>query len=211
MDTLLNFEIEFTLFIQSLGQWLKAPFTFLSFLATEDFFLVMMPLIYWCIDSVLGLRLAIMLVASNSLNSSLKMLFRTPRPFWYDPRVQSLSMETSFGMPSGHSQNSGSLWGMLGLTVKKRWMTIVVSLVIFLIGLSRIYLGMHFLHDVLSGWLAAAALLALYFWLEKPVSRWLARLSFAWKIMVFFGAALLVMLIGVAPTWVNPSWQLGCT
>ncbi len=208
MEAIFDFEIEFTLFIQSLGHWLQAPFTFLSFLATEEFFIVMMPLIYWCVDALLGLRLAIMLVASNSINSGLKMLFRTPRPFWYDTRVQSLSMETSFGMPSGHSQNSGSLWGMLALHVKKRWMTIITILVIFLIGLSRIYLGMHFLHDVLSGWLAAAALLALYFWLEKPVGRWLAKLSFAWQIVFFFAVSLLVVLIGIAPTWVNPSWQL---
>lgn len=208
MDAILNFEIEITLFFQNLGAWLTTPMVAISFLATEYFFMVMMPLVYWCVDSLMGLRMAFMLVISDSLNNFFKMLFHTPRPFWFDKRVASLSSETGFGMPSGHSQNSASLWGMMAATAKKKWLTIVALIVIVLVGISRIYLGMHFLHDVLSGWLIAGILLWVYLKLEKPAAKWLAPKKLSIQILYAFLFSIVILLPTLISISVSTGWQM---
>lgn len=208
MDAIWNIEIEITLFFQNLGAWLTTPMVAISFLATEYFFMVIMPLVYWCVDSLMGLRLAIMLVISDSMNNFFKMLFHTPRPFWFDTRVDSLSQETGFGLPSGHSQNSASLWGMMAASVKKKWFTIVALIVILLVGISRIYLGMHFLHDVLSGWLIAGVLLWIYLKLEKPVAKWLAPKRLSIQILYAFLFSIVIIIPTLISISVSEGWQM---
>jgi len=69
----------------------------------------------------------------------------------------------SYGFPSGHTSNSVVLWGGILLLFKTLWSTIFCALLILLIPLSRMYLGRHFLADVLGGYLVGS--LSLYvFW-----------------------------------------------
>lgn len=208
MDSLLNFEIGITLFLQSLGSWLAVPFQAISFLATEEFIIMLLPLIFWSIDSILGVRMAFMLVISGSFNNYFKVLFHSPRPFWFDARVKSYSMETGFGLPSGHSQNAASLFGMMAATVRKKGFTIAVLVVIFLVGLSRLYLGMHFLRDVLSGWLLGGLFVLLYMRLEKPVVKWLITKSLALQILLSFILGIVLILLGFGSMALSSSWQM---
>ena len=208
MDSLLNFEIGITLFLQSLGSWLALPFQAISFLATEEFIIMLLPLIFWSIDSIMGVRMAFMLVISGSFNNYFKVLFHSPRPFWFDARVKSYSMETGFGLPSGHSQNAASLFGMMAATIRKKGFTIAVLMVIFLVGLSRLYLGMHFLRDVLSGWLLGGLFVLLYMRLEKPVVKWLVTKSLALQIMLAFVLGIVLILLGFGSMALSASWQM---
>ncbi len=208
MDSLLNFEIGITLFLQQLGAWLATPFQAISFLATEDFIILIMPLIFWSIDSLMGVRLAFMLVISGSFNNYFKMLFHSPRPFWYDARVKSYSMETGFGLPSGHSQNAAGLFGMMAATVRKKGFTIFILVVIFLVGLSRLYLGMHFLRDVLAGWFLGGLFVWLYMRFEKPVANWLGAKSLSMQILLSFVLALVLILLGFGSKALSSSWQM---
>ena len=56
METLLNSGIGIILAFQSLGEWLLAPMKLFSFLGTEDFYILALPIIYWCFDAALGCR-----------------------------------------------------------------------------------------------------------------------------------------------------------
>ncbi len=208
MDSLLNFEVSITLFLQNLGAWLATPFQAISFLATEEFFIMILPLIYWSIDSLMGVRLAFMLVISGSFNNYFKMLFHSPRPFWYDARVKSYSMETGFGLPSGHSQNAASLFGIMAATLRKKGFTIAVLVVVFLVGLSRLYLGMHFLRDVLTGWLLGGLFVWLYMRFEKPIAGWLGSKSLSMQIFLSFVLALVLILLGFGSKALSASWQM---
>lgn len=208
MDLLLNFDISITLFLQSLGSWLAAPFQAISLLATEEFFILIMPLIYWSIDSLMGVRMAFLLVISGSFNNYFKVLFHSPRPFWYDARVKSYSMETGFGLPSGHSQNAAGLFGMMAATIRKKGFTIAILVVIFLVGLSRLYLGMHFLRDVLAGWLLGGLFVLLYMRLEKPVAKWLVTKSLALQILLSFVLGIVLILLGFGSLALSASWQI---
>ena len=69
------------LYLQSFGKWLATIMQVFTFFGEEDFFLIAMPVIYWCVDAALGLRVAVALILGNSLNGILKLLFHAPRPF----------------------------------------------------------------------------------------------------------------------------------
>lgn len=144
------------LYLQNLGNWLVPIAEFFTFLGFEEFYLLIMPAIYWCVDSLIGARLAFMLVATTSLNGVLKLAFHSPRPYWVSAEIKALSSETSFGIPSGHAQNAFALWGTWAGSLRKTWAWLMAGFVILMIGLSRLALGMHFPSDVLlCGSLAA--------------------------------------------------------
>lgn len=112
-------------------------------------------------------RLALVMVGGLILNQVLKFLFRRSRPeLWPGSRF------AGFSFPSGHAMLSFCLFGMmiwlgwryLGSQVARITVTLFCGLLILLVGLSRIYLGAHFLSDIVAGYLAAA------FWLVAVLS-----------------------------------------
>ncbi len=208
MDLLIQIEVLVNLFFQSLGEWLAPIAAGLSFLGTEEFYILLLPAIYWCIDAGIGFRIGIMLVATNSINGYLKMLFHSPRPFWVDSRVKAFAQETSFGMPSGHSQNAASLWGLVAVKFKKTWLTIVSICAIILIGLSRLYLGVHFTRDVLSGWLISGLLIVAFLLLEKPVTKWIAKKSLGFQLLVILLVTVLIIGLGYLAAASGNNWTM---
>jgi len=94
------------------------------------------------------------------LNVILKLIFERARPdLW-----EQLIVETSFSFPSGHAMISAALalsvifvcW-----STKYRWPVLVIgSLFILIIGLSRLYLGVHYPTDIVAGWVVSAAWLS---------------------------------------------------
>jgi membrane-associated phospholipid phosphatase len=173
MDTLLQNGIDWIVAIQSLGNWLELPMEFFSFLGQENFFFLVLPLIYWSVDAQVGMRVALILATSNYLNSIFKVLLAAPRPYWVSARVEPLSVESSFGMPSGHAQNAAALWGVIAASAQKagkRGAWVMALVLIFFIGFSRLYLGMHFVHDVVLGWLIGLAILFAFLKLWDPLA-----------------------------------------
>lgn len=208
MENLLNSGIPFVLFLQNLGAWLLAPMKALTFLGEEEFYLLAAPLLYWCINRAAGLRFGGVLMFSAGLNSFLKFVFHTPRPFWVDARVQALAVETSFGLPSGHSQNSLAVFGSLTGTYRKRWVWVAVLLVAFLVGISRMYLGVHFPLDVLGGWLTGGLLLWAVLKWEQPAAGWLRRQNISIQFSTVFAGSLLLILLPAAVRAGWAAWEI---
>lgn len=208
MDFLISFGISFVIAFQSLGAWLEAPMKFFSFLGSEEFFVVFLPLIYWSVDAALGLRLGFILLFGTGFNEIVKLAFHGPRPYWVSINVRGLTSETSFGVPSGHSQIGAGFWGMVAATVRKAWAWILALLLIVLIGLSRLYLGVHFPHDVLVGW--ALGFLTLWafvkFW--DPVAARVKRMSFWNQIGLAFAVSLGMILLGTLIVFLSRGWTL---
>lgn len=114
-------------------------------------------------DRLLGFALT--MLGGSALNILLKHLFHRQRPVLENPLV-TLS---SFGFPSGHTMGATLLYGFFALLAAqslKTWrermsVSIAAGLMIAAVGWSRIYLGAHYLTDVLAAIAAAAAWLAL--------------------------------------------------
>jgi membrane-associated phospholipid phosphatase len=196
MDTWLLWGTPVVVWLQSLGSFLVAPMKALSFLGTEEFFLLVMPAMVWCIDASLGLRIGMVLLTSTGVNSILKVLVGWPRPFWVSDSVKAYAFENSYGLPSGHAQNAMVMWGRMAAGLKRAAWVIGLGILILLISLSRLYLGVHFPSDVLAGWIVAGILLALFLWLEKPATTWIVRQPLGVQLLIPFLAALAMIGAG---------------
>ncbi|HMJ07209.1 MAG TPA: phosphatase PAP2 family protein [Chthoniobacterales bacterium] len=110
------------------------------------------------------LALACTMIGGSLLNIALKHFFQRQRPVLENPLVTL----TSYGFPSGHAMGATLLYGLLALFAvssfrsgAKRVLAAVFAVVLILmIGLTRIYLGAHYLTDVLGAFAAGAVWLA---------------------------------------------------
>jgi hypothetical protein len=182
---------------------------FFSFLGNTEFYLLVAPAILWCIDANLGLRLGLFLMIGGMVNSALKVAFHGPRPYWYSSNVKVVGCaENSFGVPSGHAQNGVVVWGTLAERIKSRAAWIIAIVVMFLIGISRIYLAVHFPHDVLLGWLFGAIMLWLLLRLERPVVSWLKHFQTGIQLALIFLFSLMLILIVIIAQLSMRGWTL---
>ena len=191
-----------TLFPPTLIQIMKG----ITFLGNTEFYLIFMPMLYWCLDTVLGIRIGVILLISGGLNNLFKLGFQSPRPCWLTPEIDCLAEASSFGFPSGHSQNAAAIWGLFATSRKNSWLKIGSVLLIFLIGLSRMILGVHFLHDVLFGWLVGGILLLAFIKLEPGVVHWFKQ-NPAWKqtlALVIITSLFILTAVIISPPFDHP-------
>ena len=153
-----------------------------AFLGDEEFFFVLLPLVYWGLSKKVGRWLAYGLLLSVYLNSLIKHVFMIPRPS--DPRVQVMRPvdPPNPNFPSGHAQNSVALWGFLASRAGKVVGWLLAILLMILIGFSRIYHGVHDPAAVLGGWVVGGVYLCLFLWLMPHVERWLRSKSLLLKL-----------------------------
>ncbi|MGE5602268.1 MAG: phosphatase PAP2 family protein [Nitrososphaerales archaeon] len=182
--------------LQALGGGLKTPMLFFTFLGDEQFYLIAIPLVYWCLHKELGVDLGVLLVLSSFVNSIIKSFVKHNRPFWEDPKLK-LSDATSFSLPSGHAQTSAALFGRLasfvtGSGLKVLW-GVFLGWVIVLVALSRVYLGCHYPGDVLWGVAVGLALASLYGWLKPKLLPGLRRLPLVLHVLFGFVAAAVIL------------------
>lgn len=105
------------------------------------------------------------LISSFSVNQVVKFIIRRSRP-----NINRIVKASGFSFPSGHSMVSFAYYGYLIYLVnkyvkdknKRLSYTIMLSLLIVLIGFSRIYLGVHYFTDVIGGYLFALIYLLIY-------------------------------------------------
>ena len=194
-ESLLQWGIDLIIAIQQVhGPALDNIFRAITFLGEADFYLLLLPLIFWCVDSGLGARLAVLVLFSSYLNVDLKDLFQQPRPFDINPSVR-LSDVEGYGLPSGHAQTSTVFWASIAIRAHKTWFSVVAIGLIVMIGFSRIYLGVHFPTDVLAGWLIGGTLLGLYLVLEPRISRGLVQLRLRFQVLLALAVPLVLLLI----------------
>ena len=120
----------------------------------------------------IGLSIFSNIVIITILNQLLKRILRRPRPTEFR-----IVEETGYSFPSGHSMVSMAFYGYLIYLIYRyiknkyiKWSLIVLlSILICLIGISRIYLGVHYTSDVLSGFLLSISYLVVYISLIKKI------------------------------------------
>lgn len=170
-----DLDLAWIIAFQALGDWLVTPMRFFSFLGTEEFYILIMPILYWCLDASLGIRVGTIMLLSSGLNFIFKLPFTSPRPYWVSAEVKALWAEYSFGLPSGHAQQAIAVWGSIAAYLRRGWAWAIALFLMLLIGLSRAYLGAHFLQDVFAGWLIGGLLLWLFLRFWDPIARWAGK------------------------------------
>ena len=193
---------------QSFGDWLVGPMKFFSTLGIEEFYLVLLPFLYWCVDAALGLRVGVIMLFSSGLNEILKITFRGPRPYWVSADVKPHWAETSFGIPSGHAQQAVTVWGFAAGSLRRRWAWVLAVALMLLIGLSRAYLGAHFFLDILAGWLIGGLLLWLFLRFWESIAARARQLTTGRKILSAFLLSVFMVVLGALVVIGNRDFQL---
>ncbi len=112
------------------------------------------------------------------INQVLKFIVKRPRP-----SDLFLIVETGYSFPSGHSMVSLSFYGLLIYFIYKYFknkklkifLITLLSLIIVLIGVSRVYLGVHFVSDVISGFLLSLSYLIIFI---KVINKFILKESY---------------------------------
>lgn len=171
--------------------WFQKHFKFmtnfamlLKVLFTDEFFSFISTLFVWLIDYKYGLLFSFCCAVNEIVNGSVKWYTQRPRPFWIQSGLlyEIRAFEKDFSFPSSHSQISISIALMFIYYYKN--VTILhyclIILVVF-VGLSRILLGVHYISDILTGWVLGS--LVTYFIYNVEIMNWFIELTSLQKII----------------------------
>jgi membrane-associated phospholipid phosphatase len=200
MNRIYQFGIAIIQWLQTFSPGLDGVMGAATFLGRIEFFILFIPLLYWCVDQVLALRVLFALIATDALGAYAKQLFHQPRPYWIGG-VEQLSTEGSYGIPSTHASDTLAVWGLIAVRVRKTWMWFFTALLLLLIGLSRLYLGVHFPQDLLGGWLLGLIVLLLFLKYEGRFLTWWKQKAARAQILLGFVSSAALMLVGLLVVW----------
>ena len=145
----------------------------MSFIGEMNTVLIIMALVYWCVNKDFGKYLLMGWSGNRVVNGLLKVTACVYRPWIRDARVvpesEALATATGYSFPSGHSMNAASLYG--GGAIRRelsKALRVAMGVIVALIALSRNFLGVHTPQDILVG--VGAGLLVM--WLTAKLIAW---------------------------------------
>ncbi len=169
-------------------------------------------LILWLLsrDLALAISVALGMISVMIIVAALKQgIFED----WHRPagifpmeqfRFLSLGHERHYSFPSGHSTAAAALYGFLcfSITAKRAWAGILWGLLSLSVAYTRIYIGVHFLADVIAGLGLGCGIVALFLWffypfVERSIKPWReSRLK-----VLRIGMAIFAISLGIFAIW----------
>ena len=146
-------ELEILRHIQSIANpFLDFLFQLITICGEQIVIISIIAIVYWALDKKFGEYIAYSVLTSVLLNNTIKDIFKMKRPIG-EEGIRTLREQTATGysFPSGHTQSASSFYGAIAIYLKKRAMDIIATIMIILIGFSRLYLGVHYPKDVIVG------------------------------------------------------------
>lgn len=139
-------------------QSFRSDFLDFFFLIFNEFgdelvFLVVASILWWIVNKHYGYRFMMIFLTSVAVNDTLKNLIKRPRPYTL-PSVDSVTEPTyGYSFPSGHAQNAGAMALVLNERYGslKKWVRPLLITIVVLVMIARVYLGQHYLTDVIAG------------------------------------------------------------
>ena len=118
----------------------------------------------------IAFELLVIAFLSLAVTYVLKVVFHANRPYMVDPHVIKYDSDSGWGMPSAHALMSIVILGWIVIRHPRShillWGSIALAL---LIGLSRVYLGVHYPSQVLAGWFFGFILLYVFRSIDKKL------------------------------------------
>ena len=143
----------------------------------ETTLIVVFCLLFWCVNKRMAYVTGISFFLSSLIVQGMKIVFQLARPWVVDPTFQPVGgavyEATGYTFPSGHTQNAAALLGSIGAQVRNKPLKFLLFSIAILVAYSRMYLGVHFLSDVLVSLVVAFVVISIALKLvsDGPVSK----------------------------------------
>ncbi len=200
-----GFGYDVSLFFQSIRVDFISKFLLIfNYIGTEFFFIALLPIIYWCSEKKFAKRLSLIFLFNVWSNSFLKSWWKRPRPYnvsvagksQVNPAFDFLKLN-SYGLPSGHTMSATSFFGYIFMKAKKNWLKVLSAVIIVIMPLSRLYHGVHYIQDVVVGFLLATISLILFDYFDKRVSKSLKNISLFKVIIIAFVLVIFSVVLSI--------------
>lgn len=168
-------------------------FLIISQIGGELLYIGLLLIGFWTYNKRESILATYILIVSVLSNYWLKFIIANDRPpsgNWH-PGAEAPNYST----PSGHAQNSATLYSWFTVRTKKWWMAIIAIVLTGLIGISRVYLGVHYLGDVLLGWGVGIVIVIVFFYIQNPAREYLSRYKTEYLLLVLAIIGFLMTLI----------------
>lgn len=174
----------------ALQQWLQgmidseigiAIVSFITMFGEELVMIAILGFLYWSYDKKFGKFVGMNILIGTVANPMLKNLAFRRRPYFDHPGIKILKpvdasadiyniTAQGYSFPSGHTTNATMSYTSLAMYKKNNKALWVIAVVLpFLVGLSRVMLGAHYVTDVLCGWVVGTGLMVLFSYLQTHV------------------------------------------
>lgn len=162
-----QWEVDLMVWLQKIsGDFVTEMMKVFSAFGEELIMIAVLGFLYWGLDKKFGEFVGFSLLFTNTLNPLIKNIANRRRPYMDHEGIECLKLieekadkmdiaAQGFSFPSGHSSGSAAVYTALpfyGENKKRKWLIAVAVVLPFIVGLSRVFLGVHYPTDVLAGW-----------------------------------------------------------
>lgn len=174
-----DWEVALITWLQSAaGPVLTALASFFTLFGQELVLVAVLAFFYFFFDKQKGKYLGTNMLCALVIGPLVKNIALRRRPYMDDPSIRCLrpvkkgadiydiSLQ-GYSFPSMHALNTCCAYGSIAAIFRKKAVTVIAAAVTFLVGLSRIFVGVHYPTDILAGWFIGALMLLLVSALQR--------------------------------------------
>lgn len=147
-------------------------FNMISFFGEPEFYILLIGFFYWVFNKKAGEFIGVTLGITTSINNILKGFFNMARPFeTYPNDIENFREYTATGsaFPSGHVQNSTSVFFGVASYFNKKYLWGLAGIMLVLMSVSRMFLGVHYIQDTIAGGLVGILVVFMTFSIFQSV------------------------------------------
>ncbi len=165
------FDEAINIWFQNTFPWMEWPFKIITYLGDALIYIILLAIAFWILNKKDAIIAIYVFLTAAFLNFFLKVVIHKERP-----TVRLVEAE-GFSTPSGHAQTSTTMYGWIMFYFKKIWLYVIIPILVILVCISRVFLGVHYIGDVILGLLIGATVLAALYFGIPPLVQWFDKLS----------------------------------